>query len=263
MTISDFIVQYEQLRSLLLGSEVGLNIELPRSNSGADGFDSFVSSSYVALRETLAEDASFLSAIGVFGKRQDATRSVYMLRTARQHKDNKSALIFYSNWLGEEPIDWDDAVERLVNQVEGYMNSLIRAAQKVRRDPDLSQQWVEATSVSVPSVFAAVCRDLNLSFSTGARQAKVRAIEARYRREHLKGPKRRVIADLCVQEVLSEAAILPADYTELLDELGLLRSRNASAVLALAYATARALPELEGDNFKRKTSEMWWALVQK
>lgn len=261
MTLADSIFQYERLRLLLLGSEAGLGIELPRSNPGADGFDAFVSSSYVALRETLAEDASFLASVGVL-RDHEAKRSVYLLRTARQHDDNQTAATFYNRWLGNEPIDWDDAVERLVKQVEDYLRSLVRAAQAVRQSDTLRQQWVEAASVSVASVFASVSQDLGLDFSAGARQAKVRAIEARYRRERPSGPKRRIIADLCVQEALSESGVLPVDYSELLDALGLIRSRDASTLLALAYATAHALPGLNGEDFIRKTSEMWWSLVQ-
>lgn len=196
----------------------------------------------------------------MFGN-HDAIRLVYMLRTARQHDDNERAVSFYNNWLGNEPIDWDDAAERLAEQVEDCLRSLTRAAHAVRQSPALHQRWVDSASVSVSSVFASVCQDLRLSFSYGTKQAKVRAIEGRYRRERPTGPKRRIIADLCVQEALSESGSLPVDYSELLDELELLGSRDASAVLALAYAAARALPGLNGEEFRRKTSEMWWSLV--
>lgn len=260
MSLADSIAQYEYVRLLLLGSEVGLRIEQPGSDLGADGFDAFVSTAYVALRETLAEDVSFLLSVGVFGN-HDAIRSVYLLRTARQHDDNDQAVSFYNGWLGEEPIDWSDAVERLVERVEDCLGALTRAAQMVRQSPALHQQWVDSASVSVLSVFASVCRDLRLAFPRGTTLAKVRAIEGRYRRERPAGPKRRIIADFCVQEALSESGALPVDYWELLDELGLIGSRNASAALVLAYATARALPGLSGEAFRRKTSEMWWSLV--
>lgn len=261
MTIADSISQYEHLRAFLLGSEAGLRIELPGSNPGSHGFDAFVSSSHVALRETLAEDASFLAGVGVL-RNHEVKRTVYLLRTARQHDDNQEAVTFYNTWLGNEPIDWSDAVERLVKQVEDYLRLLVRAAQAVRQSDALHQQWVKAASVSVASVFASVSQDLGLNFSPGARQAKVRAIEARYRRERPSGPKQRIIADFCVQEALSESKILPVDYSELLDALGLIRSRDASTLLSLAYATAHALPGLNGEDFIRKTSEMWWSLVQ-
>lgn len=261
MTLKESISQYEYVRVLVLGNEVGVGIAQPRSGAGADGFDAFVSSAYVAVRETLAEDASFLASVGAMGT-HEATRSLHLLRTARQHDDNQGAVNFYNNWVGNEPVDWDDAAERLVDQVDDYLRTLTRAAQAVRQSSSLAQQWKDADSVSVPTVFASVCRDLSLSFPFAARQAKVRAIESRYRRERPAGAKRQIIADLCVQEALAESGVLPVDYSELLDELGLLGSREAPAVLALAYATARALPGTFGDDFKRKTSEMWWSLVR-
>lgn len=261
MTIADTITQYEALRMLLLGSEAGIGIAQPRPSPGSSDFDAFVSSSYVALRETLADDASFLSSADVLG-RHEATLSVFLLRTARQHDDNQGAVRFYEQWVGTEPIDWDDAVGRLVQQVEDYLRKLVEAAQVVRRSPALHARWVASDSVSTPSIFDAVCRDLNLSFAHGARKAKVRAIEARYRRDGLARGKKRMIADLCVQEALSESGILPVAYSDLLDEMGLIRSRDAAAAVALAYATARALPRLKGEDFKRKVSEMWWSLVR-
>lgn len=260
MSLADKIEQYEYLRLLLLGSEAGVGLAQPRLNPGAEGFDAFVSTSYVALRETLAEDASFFSRVGVLARHQ-APRSVYLLRTARQHDDNLEAVVFYDRWVGDEPIDWDNAVERLAEQVEDYLGLMIQAARSVRQSGELHRQWADSASVSVSTVFASVCQDLVLAFPSRAREAKVRAIEGRYRRERQAGPKRRVIADLCVQEALSESGGLPVDYAELLDELGLLGTRDAPAVLALAYATSRAHPNLNGDDFKRKTSEMWWSLV--
>lgn len=262
MTVADSITQYESLRALLLGSELGLRITLPPLllEAGPADFDAFVSSAYVVVREALAEDAAFLAHVGVL-KAQDASRSIYLLRTARQHTDNELATSFYGAWLGPHPVDWAAAAARLTAQIEDFFQALIQAALAVRASPLLHQQWIEAVAVSVPSTFDAVCRDLRLSYRNGARAAKIRAIEGRYRREKLTGPKSRIIADLCIQEVLSETGLLPVPHSELLDELGLLGEREAAAALALAYTTARALPGLRGEGFSRKVSTMWWSLV--
>lgn len=261
MTLTESISHYEYVRVLILGNEVGLRIRQPTPNPGSSEFDAFVTSAYLAVRETLAEDASFLTSVGALGEHQ-ATRSVYLLRTAAQHEDNPHAVRFRRDWVGQEPIAWDDAIDRLVGQLDDYVLALVAAANSVRNDPLLTQKWKESSSVSVPTIFASVCRDLGLHFARGATEAKVRAIEGRYRREKPAGPKEKVVADFCVQEALSESGVLPVDYTELLDELGVLGSRDAPAALALAYATGRAHPRLSGDGFKRKTSEMWWSLIQ-
>lgn len=254
-------MQYENLRVLLLGRELGLTIQVPNAINSIDVFDSFVTSAYVAVRETLAEDASFFNSAGLL-EHHPATKSIYLLRTARQHGENKSAVNFYETWLGKNPIDWEQAKNRLIVDLEGYLFLLIRAAQEVRVSPTLLIRWKESDSVSVPSVFASVCHDLQLTFTPKARNAKVRAVQERYRREKRQGTKLKIISDFCVQEALSESDILPVEYAELLDELGLLNTRDAQAAISLAYSTALTFPELRGEDFKRKTSELWWTLLK-
>lgn len=260
MTIAELTEQYESLRALLLGSELGVSIVLPGSIIAEASFDAFVSSGYVALRETLADDVTFLRRAGGLGS-PAALQTIYLLRTARQHTDNETAVQFYASWVGPEPINWSAAASRLAAEIAAFFQDLIRSAQTVRRTAVLHEQWREAAAVSVASTFDGVCHDLGLSFRPVARTAKIRAIESRYRRERVSGSKHRVMTDFCLQEVLSETGPLPVNHGDLLDELGLLGSEDAAAAASLAYATARALPNLRGDDFSRKVSELWWSLV--
>ena len=261
MTIETSISQYESLRVLLLGSNLGI-VESPLRLDASTGpdFDALVSSASGIVRETLAEDVAFFRRAGVMPL-QPVSASIYHLRTAKQHADNDASARFYFDWVGSPPVDWVAATARLVAELEDFFDELVNAALTVRSSSALTRRWVDEAAVSVQSIFDAVCRDLNISFRSGARAAKIRAIESRFGRDRPPGPKREAVAELCVQEVLSESNTLPVVHSELLDELGLLGSRDASAAVTLAYATARALPRLSGQEFSRKVSEMWWSLT--
>ena len=261
MTLQQSLAQYEALRSLLVGTASGVAIAPPATGSAtAADFNAFVSVAYVALRETMAEDIAFLRSVKVLPA-SVSSRPIYLLRTAQQHTDNADAAAFYRNWTGPDPVDWHDAIARLEVLLTEFCEALVRAATSVRTSPSLHRKWQESVAVAVPSIFDSVCRDLALQFRDGARAAKIRAVESRYLREGSKTPKQPVIADLCAQEVLSETAALPVPHSELLDQLGLIGSREAAAALSLAYATSRALPSLKGDDFSRKVSTAWWALL--
>lgn len=261
MTLMNKIYTYEYTRELVLGSRLGLRIETPQQCKSRTDFDGFVTAYYVALYETASEDAAFLVRAKVL-KRHSVIGILKKLRTAVQHENNLAAKNFYDGWLGAEPLDWDEILARLDPLVHDYLVTLIAAANTVRQSPRLKHQWKESAEVSVPSIFEGVCNDLNLTFPPVPKAAKVREVESRYKRElHHSGTKKKIITDLCVQEVLSEKSLLPIDYSLFLDELGLLGSPDARSAITLAYATAQVHPGLSGADFRRKVSELWWSLV--
>ncbi|MGW5317141.1 hypothetical protein [Nocardia thailandica] len=226
----------------------------PACNSEAE-FDSVVSDYYRLFRERLRKDVSFLKSAGRHADIDDFDSTVYLLRTAKQHDDNREAVTFYETWVVEHR-PWRQAAIALAEMFARCIQRLEVASGRVRRDPSLSAAWREHASIEPEAVFLAVCDDLQVRFSPSNRQRMVRNVSKQLQRIKAGDDIRTATEHLCAQEITAQLRPLPMPYFEVLDRLDLIGKHHAKAALLVAYSI-RTATNLKGEEFLLRVEETW------
>ena len=227
----------------------------PRCETDAE-FGVLVTAYYKFLYEEISADVAFLAQIKRMPGVDSARDLLYALRTAAQHSDNEEAVRKAHKWRERESSP-QSAAESLASTMETALRELASAAVRVSRNGPDAARWREILTVDTSTVFVEVVSDLGLSFSLGNQKRMVRLVEKRLEVKSPRGDRRKVVADYCVQEILSEHGPLPVEYQEVLDSLGLFGKRNAAGALLLAYSVAEVAPSLRGDAFLARVEEMF------
>lgn len=224
-----------------------------RMNQNA--FDALVSEYYKLFRESISRDVAFLRSIQDHRVVADFDDCIYRLRTAKQHKDNRQAVAFYSEWTAARQ-PWQRAAESLVDAFATAIRHLEVVSNRVRRDPSLSIAWKEHASVDPELVFEGVCRDLRARFPEGRRRALVQNVRRRLKYLKPGDDVRAAAEEYCAQEITAQTSPLPVPYFEVLDRLDLIGKPEARAALMVAYSI-RASTHLRGEQFLLRVEEAW------
>lgn len=221
----------------------------PPVSATEEEFDSLVSSYNVLYREELVSDVKFLRRLGKTVAVDTFDRTVYQLRTAKQHR-NPAADAFYKIWVAS---GWVAAGTSFVAEWSAALSELVAISNRVRRDRTLSKSWKENASVNVDSDFDAVCEDLGVRFSDVHRRRLLLEVKKERDNRQLVGT---AVKNLCARIIGTQDLALPAPYYEVLDWLGLLRSAEARKALTLAYGIYAATG-LTGDAFRERVVKAW------
>ena len=219
-------------------------------------FTQLVSEYYVFFREQITKEVSFLR--GVQGHRsiQEFSNSVYLLRTAKQHSDNKKATEFYADWRASHG-SWAERASALASLLNRAVTELAHTSSRVRRDPKLTQAWKENASADPSAIFVAVCRDLSTTFPPRTADRLVRAVESRAKFPLRPNDNaREKIEAWCAEEITGQLRDLPVAYHAILDRLGLICDQRARAALHVAYSVAGST-SLHGEEFLDRVEEAW------
>jgi hypothetical protein len=106
-----------------------------------------------------------------------------------------------------------------------------------------------------------VADDLGMSLSPVQLSYHVREVERRwkrYRPRHSETPAR-ALASLAERSLVSSMDALPCDHQQILDELGVLGTADAIAVLHLAHAVAE-ISGTSGETYLKLVESIWTAL---
>lgn len=230
----------------------------PRCSTEAE-FKAVVSSYYVFFNESLANDIAFFTRRRQLQAIEDCRRLVYNLRTAGEHGDNADAVARARSWRAKHGSP-QDAADALGASLAQALDVLANAATRCARSRPDAEEWREAVSIDVGSVLTAVAADLGLWFTPRRHSWLVRQIEGRLRfAKTTRGERRALVAEYCVQEITSDREVLPVPYSDVLDMLGLLRDRRASAAILVAHSVAAVSPQLDGQDFLARVEETWRA----
>lgn len=243
----------------LVSTGVGLAYEViqepePLPSNAAD-FDAMVTHYYTLFREGIRRDVDFLRSVRSSPRANSFDNTVYKLRTAKQHSDNQAAKTFYATFTSG--LSWEAAAAKFLGEATAALSELEQISFEVRRDAKMRKAWRESTAVETDAVFGAVCRDLNVSFSSGRRQQLLRNVEFHRRKLAVGTDVRAAVEQFCVREIAAAQTLdLPVRYFEVLDRLSLIGHRNASAALLMAYAV-RAATSLTGEHFLDRIERTW------
>lgn len=244
-------------RQLATGSP--LNIDppdlAPRCSTAAE-LDRLVTEYYKLFSEDLSGDVSFLLRIRSDQDVEGFRRLIYNLRTAINHTDNPEASAAAQSWRGKHS-SAQAAADALADALSSVLGKLGAVALEVARRPSEAARWRDLLLVDAATVFAAVEADLGLSFTDGNRKRMVRLVEKRLEVRPAKGDHRSVVADFCVQEMISDRRPLPVPYDKVLDVLGLLGKPEAVGVVLVAHTVAEIAPRLGGDAFLARVEKTW------
>ena len=220
-----------------------------------EGFSNLASEYYVFFREALAPDVSFLRGVESHPAIVEFDRTIYLLRTARQHHDNDDASRFLGDWLAANP-GWQEAADALAEVLKRALDQLARISGIVRRDAALADAWRDRAAVEPASIFRSVCADFAVTFNDGLSAILIRNVERRARRVRPDQDVRTALEALCAEEITNQNKRLPVPYFAILDRLGLLGHRSARAALLLAYSIG-ASTGLRGEAFLVRVEEAW------
>lgn len=255
--MSDPFKVLAQARRLATGA--GLDIAppnfLPECTSEAD-FNDLVRGYYGFFYERLAKDTSFLLRLQPAKEVEAFRRLLYDLRTAANHTDNPRAEEAAARWRSVHASP-QAAADALAAELVAALEKLGRTAMAVGRSPADSKKWREIASVEADAVFLAACDDLGLSFSEANRRRMVRLVEKRVEIRPRGGDRRALVAEYCVQEILSDRRPLPVAYDQVLDTLGVLGTDRASGAVLIAHSVAEVAPDLRGEAFLERVTETW------
>lgn len=218
-------------------------------------FDSLVSDYSTFFREEISSDVGFLRRMCRGRAVVECDRTIYALRTAKQHADNAEATTFYEAWQARHD-GWQASADALADLLRLALEALAEASARVKRDGSLRSAWREKSSVEPETIFDAVCADLNLSFGRGRKEALLRNVERRLKNSNSTGAVRDVCTALCVDEVTGEKGVLPVSHADVLDRLGLLGKRQSVPALWVAYSVAKTTP-LKGEAYLLRVEEAW------
>ncbi|WP_194821251.1 hypothetical protein [Micromonospora sp. S-DT3-3-22] len=243
----------------LICTGVDLSYETPADPEPRPGteaaFDALVTQYYKLFRESIRADVAFLRSIEESPSVARFDNTVYQLRTAKQHDDNRRAKAFYAKWARGR--SWEAAAEAFLGESAKALSDLDRISLLVRRDAKLTKRWRDNASVEPDAIFEAVCRDMDARFGYGYRQKLLHNISHRQRRLTPGVDVRAAVEQFCAQEITAaEDLTLPVPYHQVLDRLGLLGKRKARAALLVAYSVCAAT-DLTGEAFLQRVEEAW------
>lgn len=227
----------------------------PRCETEAE-LDQLITGYYKFLHEEISEDAAFLAQIKRMSDVDSARRLLYDLRTAAQHSDNAKAVRMARHWRARQRSS-QAAADSLAAVMRRALGELGSVALEVSRDGAAASRWCDILAVDTSTVFASVVSDLGLQFTPANQQRMVRLVDKRLRVQPRNGDRRTLVADYCVQEVLSDRQPLPVPYSQVLDSLRLLGKPGASGALLVAHSVAEVAPGLRGDSFIARVKETW------
>lgn len=255
--MTDPFATLSQARQLATGSQLNIGPPdlAPRCSSEAE-LDRLVTNYYKVFSEDMSGDVSFLLQIRSDPEVEAFRRLIYNLRTATNHTDNPRASEAARNWRAQYSTP-QDAAEALAGQLEIAFVRLGMIAVAVSRRPSDAVRWRDVLLIDSASVFSAVEVDLGLRFSDGNRKRMVRLVEKRLEVHPAQGDRRAVVAEYCVQEMISDRRPLPVTYDRVLDALGVLGKPGAVGVVLLAHSVAEIAPGLRGDAFVARVKETW------
>lgn len=206
------------------------------SVASRDEFNSMVTDLYVLIREKFRIDINFFIREFECGKLNLLYQTIYKLRTAVQHSDNRECVDFYNSWYDKSG-DWSKCAFVLNELYQDSLAELIESSAKCRQDRKYAAKWQSRLSVDSESVLESVLRDLCLSLNLNSKAHALRQIDNRVA-GHRKEVDILILREFCIQEVLKRKVNLPVSYVEVLDRLSLIGRQEAGAALLLAYAVA-------------------------
>lgn len=232
--------------------------------------DRLVSAAYKLWREKWKLDIGFL----LIDRRTSRAAwefddLIYNLRTARQHMDNAGATTRWGVWTrdscgGHPPVgesDWAACGQALMASLNNALEALYKLAAAGRSNETFRQGWQAKVSESVPAVVARVAADLGLHLHPKRRDYYVREAERLWNRHQLRGGEvaADVLASFAERVLVSEVGTLPCDYQLVLDELNVLATADAVAVLRLAHSVAE-VSGTRGEAFLKLVGSTWVTL---
>lgn len=207
------------------------------------------------VRERLHDDIAFLRSVDDHATVARFLRVLYNLRTATAHDDNTEANAFYADWT-RRYVPWQTAASELAKTLVSALEHLDRISGRVRRDPKLSASWKERAAIATEAIFQAVCDDLHLTFTPANTKRMIYNVDKLAAKIPASANVRAEVESLCAQEITAQRLRLPVPYYEVLDNLGLMRGRQARAALLVAYSIASST-QLSGDAFLARVVETW------
>lgn len=244
-------------RQLATGSPIDVDAPdlSPRCATDAE-LELLVTAYYKFFQEEISGDVTFLAQTRRMTDVDSIRRLLYNLRTAAQHSDNGAAVRVARDWRGQHnsPQAAADSLAAAMHRALGELGS---AALRVARDSSTAAKWSDVLAVDTGTVFAAVVSDLGLRFTSANQRRMVRLVDKRLEVQPRNGDRRTVVADYCVQEILSDRRPLPVPYHQVLDSLGLLGKPGASGAVLVAHSVAEIAPALQGDTFIARVKETW------
>ena len=235
-------------------------------------FIALVTAAYKLWREKWRLDIGFLfSRRRDDGTARDFDRLIYQLRTAKQHTDNAEATTRWQTWTGDASgghaptteDDWRSCGRALMITLNAAITCLRRIAADGRRHESFRQAWQEKVAESVESVVTRVAEDLGMQLSSDRQNYHIREVERRWSKYR---PGRNevaldALASFAERSLVSGMDRLPCDYQQILDELRVMGTSDAIAVLHLAHAVAE-ISRITGEAFIKLVDSTWMALRQ-
>jgi hypothetical protein len=257
--MNDPFISLARARQLATGSPLEIDAPdlTPRCTSDAE-LDRLVTDYDKFFCEDLSGDVAFLMRIRSERDVEVFRRLVYNLRTATNHTDNRKATDASHRWRAQHNSP-QDAADTLAEALRTVLTKLSTVALEVARRQLDAARWRDLLLVDVAAVFAAVEADLDLSFTDGNRKRMVRLVEKRVEVHPVQGDHRAVLADYCVQEVISDRRALPVPYDKVLDMLGVIGKPDAVGVVLMAYTVAEIAPQLRAEEFLARVEKTWRA----
>jgi hypothetical protein len=232
--------------------------------------DHLVSAAYKLWREKWKLDIGFLLSDRRTARAAwDFDDLIYNLRTARQHTDNAGASARWGAWTrdssgGHAPVsqdDWAACGKALMASLNNAIEALYKLAAAGRSKEAFRRGWQAKVSESVAAIVARVAADLDLHLHPKRRDYYVREVERLWNRYQLRAGEvaADVLASFAERTLVSEVGTLPCDYQLILDELNVLATPDAVAVLRLAHSVAE-VSGTRGEAFLKLVSSTWVAL---
>jgi hypothetical protein len=266
--------ELSQHRRICTGEELNISIieAWPRQVRSNAEFGALVSKAYILWRENWRLDVAFLLGLHRPDRpARDFNQLIYDLRTAKEHADNTDAAARWDAWTkaacsGNDPVtddDWAACGRALMVELNAAIGCLCKLAVACQRDGSLRQAWQAKVGESVLAVVSSVADDLGMSLRPDQLNYHVRVVENRWKRHHLRRGQTavKVLVSLAERSLVTDMDGRPCDHQQILDELGLLGTADAIAVLRLAHAVAE-ISGTSGETYLRLVESTWTALRQ-
>lgn len=242
----------------------------PRPMRTEAEFVALVTAAYKLWRETWKLDVGFLfSQRRTDGAARDFDALIYQLRTAQQHADNSEATTRWQRWTrdaagGQAPttdIEWRACGRALMAALNTAIDCLHKIAADGRCHASFRHAWQAKVAESVEAVVTRVAADLGMELNPGQRGHHVRDVERRWGRYRLRHNETATdaLASFAERSLVSGMEPLPCDYQRILEELHVLGSGDAVAVLHLAHAIAE-ISNTTGETYVKLVESTWAAL---
>jgi hypothetical protein len=267
-----FCRELSEHRRICTGEELDLAVieTWPSQVHSLAEFGALVSKAHILWRENWGLDVAFLLGLRrADGVARDFGFLIYHLRTAKEHDDNPDAVARWDTWTmdvcgGTAPAtenNWAACGRELMVQLNAAIECLCKLAAACRRDASLRQAWLAKAGESVAAMVNSVADDLGMSLNPGQLSYHVRDVERLWKRYR---PRRgevpgKMLASLAERSLVSNMDALPCDHQQVLDELGVLGTADAIAVLHLAHAVAE-ISGTSGETYLKLVESTWTAL---